>query len=610
MESKEKISWLPTSVKEAEERGWHTPDVILFSGDAYIDHPSFGTAVIGRLLESLGLKVVVVPQPNWRDDLRDFKKFGVPRLFFGISAGSMDSMVNHYTAAKRRRANDAYTAGGQAGFRPDMPTIVYTRILKQLYPETPVVIGGIEASLRRFTHYDYWKDCLKPSILQESGADMLIYGMGEKPLTDLCKLLKQGIPFRQLTNIRQTCIIRKKGENFATDKKWKTISLYAHEECLKDPLKHAVNFRYIEEESNSLDASLLIQPIGEEQVIVNPPYPPLTTEEIDRIYDLPFTRLPHPRYRGKEIPAYNMIRHSVTLHRGCFGGCAFCTISAHQGKFISSRSEASILKEIEKITRMPDFKGTISDLGGPSANMYGMHGKNPQLCKQCKRASCAFPRICKNLDTDHSSLLKIYQSVSRQEKIKHCFIGSGIRYDLCLHDTGNIQVNRANTAYLEEVIKHHVSGHFKVAPEHSAEHVLRLMRKPSFRLFYALKQKFDAINSAQGQNQQIVPYFISSHPGCRTVDMAELAVATKELHFRLEQVQDFTPTPMTLATTMYYTGYHPYSLEKVPSPKSEQEKKTQHMFFFWYKKEYREKIKNSLLRLKRPDLLKKIYNHT
>lgn len=607
MKQEQHLQWLPTSAKEVKERGWEYLDVIIFSGDAYVDHPSFGGAVIGRLLESLGLKVAIVPQPNWQDDLRDFKKLGQPRLFFGISAGCMDSMVNHYTAAKRKRSDDAYTPEGRAGARPDMPTIVYTRILKQLYPETPVVVGGIEASLRRFTHYDYWKDCLKPSILAESKADMLIYGMGEKPLTDICRMLQKGIPFRNLTNIPQTAVFRSKDENVATNKKWKTITLYSHENCLKEKKKHAENFRYIEEESNSIEAARLIQAVGEMQIIVNPPYPPLTTKELDTVYDLPFTRLPHPRYKGKEIPAYNMIRHSVTMHRGCFGGCAFCTISAHQGKFISSRSPESIQKELERITEMPDFKGTISDLGGPSANMYAMQGKNQDICKQCKRASCAYPTICKNLNTDHGPLLRVYETARKQTGIKHCFIGSGIRYDLCLNDSGNKSVDQTNKEYLETVVRYHVSGRFKVAPEHSADTVLHLMRKPSFRLFQQLKSLFDEINRKHKLNEQIIPYFISSHPGCRPEDMAELAIATKQLDFRLEQVQDFTPTPMTLATTMYYTGYHPYSLQKIASPKSEKEKKQQNMFFFWYKKELRELIISSLRKMKRPDLISKLY---
>lgn len=608
MNTEQLLQWLPTSVKEVNERGWEYLDVILFSGDAYVDHPSFGVAVIGRLLESLGLKVAIVPQPNWQDDLRDFRKLGRPTLFFGICPGSMDSMVNHYTAAKRRRSDDAYTPDGRAGARPDMPTIVYTQILKQLYPEVPVVIGGIEASLRRFTHYDYWKDKLKPSILAESGADMLIYGMGEKPLAEICKLLKKGVPFNSLTNIPQTGILLDKEEAYATNKKWQVIQLHSHETCLSEPKKHADNFRHIEEESNSMEAAKLVQFISDRQLVVNPPYPPATTTEIDAIYDLPFTRLPHPRYKNKEIPAYNMIRHSVTMHRGCFGGCAFCTISAHQGKMISSRSEPSILKELEQITGMTDFKGTISDLGGPSANMYGMTGKDPDICRKCKRASCAFPVICKNLDTDHSKLLHVYEAARKQAGIKHCFIGSGIRYDLCLHDSGDKRVNRTNQEYLETVIRHHVSGRLKVAPEHSSDNVLKQMRKPSFNLFYQMKEKFDMVNNKYKLNQQLIPYFISSHPGCQLEDMAELASTTKELDFKLEQVQDFTPTPMTLATTMYYSGYHPYSLQKIKSPRTEEEKKMQNMFFFWYKKEFRDKIIDTLRKIKRPDLIKKIYD--
>ena len=601
--------WLPTTKKEVEQRGWNSIDVILFSGDAYVDHPSFGAAVIGRLLESLGLKVAIVPQPNWQDDLRDFKKLGKPNLFFGISPGCMDSMVNHYTAAKRRRSDDAYTPGNRSGARPDMPTIVYTRILKELFPDTPVIIGGIEASLRRFTHYDYWKDTLKPSILFESQADMLVYGMGEKPLTELCQMLRRGIPFHSLTNIPQTCVLRDKEEKYATNKRWQTITLASHEECLTDKKKYATNFRYIEEESNSIHAAKLIQPIEDKLIIVNPPYPPMTTDEIDAVYDLPFTRLPHPKYKDKEIPAYNMIRHSITLHRGCFGGCAFCTISAHQGKFIASRSEQSVLREVQHVCEMPDFKGTISDLGGPSANMYAMRGKDLNICGLCKRPSCLHPTVCKNLNTDHSHLLQLYNKVRQEPRVKHCFIGSGIRYDLVMHRTGNREVDSTNREYLETVIKHHVSGRFKVAPEHSSDNVLHLMRKPSFKLFHELTARFNAINKKEHLKQQIIPYFISSHPGCNLVDMAELAIQTKELDFRLEQVQDFTPTPMTLATDMYYSGLHPYSSRKIQSAKTETEKKRQNIFFFWYKREFKDEIIGILTKLKRNDLVKRLYSN-
>ena len=601
--------WLPTTKKEVEQRGWKSIDVILFTGDAYVDHPSFGGAVIGRLLESLGLNVAIVPQPNWQDDLRDFKKLGKPNLFFGISPGCMDSMVNHYTAAKRRRSDDAYTPGNRSGARPDMPTIVYTKILKELFPDTPVIIGGIEASLRRFTHYDYWKDSLRPSILIESQADMLVYGMGKKPLSEICRMLQRGIPFHNLTNIPQTSVIRRKNEKYATNKKWQTITLASHEECLSDKRKYAINFRYIEEESNSIHAAKLVQPIGDELIIVNPPYPPMTTAEIDAIYDLPFTRLPHPKYRGKEIPAYNMIRHSITMHRGCFGGCAFCTISAHQGKFISSRSEASILREVQHICDMPDFRGTITDLGGPSANMYMIKGKDHHICERCKRPSCLHPIVCKNLNTDHSHLLHLYDQVRRDTRVKHCFVGSGIRYDLSMYRTGNKEVDAINREYLETVIRHHVSGRFKVAPEHSSDKVLHLMRKPSFKLFRELTVRFNAMKNKEHLKQQIIPYFISSHPGCSLEDMADLAINTKELDFKLEQVQDFTPTPMTLATDMYYSGFHPYSLRKIQSAKTETEKKRQNIFFFWYKREFKNEIIGILSKLKRTDLVKRLYSN-
>ena len=607
--------WLPTTKKEVELRGWDELDVILFSGDAYVDHPSFGPAVICRILEAQGLRVAIVPQPNWRDDLRDFKKLGRPRLFFGISAGCMDSMVNKYTANKRLRSEDAYTPDGRPDMRPEYPSIVYSQILKKLYPDVPVILGSIEASLRRLSHYDYWQDKVQKSILCDSGADLLIYGMGEKPIVELTRKMKELLPVEDASltagelkkiagTIPQTAYLCRATEwtPAAND-----IQLYSHEECLADKKKQASNFRHIEEESNKYAASRITQEVDNKVVIVNPPYPPPTTRELDAVYALPFTRLPHPRYKGKEIPAYNMIRHSVTLHRGCFGGCAFCTISAHQGKFIVSRSPESIRQELEQITAMPDFKGTVTDLGGPSANMYHMKGKNEEICRLCKRASCAYPTVCKNLNTDHGPLLRIYEEARQVPGIKHCFIGSGIRYDLCLSDTGNKEVDKTNRRYLETVIRHHVSGRFKVAPEHCSPTVLGLMRKPAFGLFQQLKSIFDEINRKHRLNEQIIPYFISSHPGCRPEDMAELAVATKALDFKLEQVQDFTPTPMTVATTIYYSGYHPYSLQKIDTAKSEKEKKQQNMFFFWYKREFREQIMTLLRRIHRADLIPKLY---
>ena len=591
--------WLPTTKKEVELRGWDELDVIIFSGDAYVDHPSFGAAVIGRILEAEGLRVAIVPQPNWRDDLRDFKKLGRPRLFFGISAGCMDSMVNKYTANKRLRSDDAYTPDARPDMRPEYPSIVYTQILKRLFPDVPVFLGGIEASMRRLTHYDYWQDRVRPSILVDSGADLLIYGMGEKPIVELTRRLMEGRP---LDDVPQTAYLAREVSPVEGD-----ITLYSHEECLKDKKKEAANFRHIEEESNKYAAARILQKVGKQLVVVNPPYPPLTTEELDHSFDLPYTRLPHPKYKGKRIPAYDMIKHSVNIHRGCFGGCAFCTISAHQGKFIVSRSKESILREVKAVMELPDFKGYLSDLGGPSANMYRMQGTNLDLCKKCKRPSCIHPKVCPNLNTDHRPLLDIYHAVDALPGIKKSFIGSGVRYDLLLHESKDPKVNQSTREYTRELIARHVSGRLKVAPEHTSDRVLSVMRKPPFAQFETFKKIFDRINQEEGLRQQLIPYFISSHPGCHEEDMAELAVITKRLDFHLEQVQDFTPTPMTVSTEAWYTGYHPYTLEPVFSAKTQREKLAQRQFFFWYKPEERRNIVNELRRIGRSDLIDKLY---
>ena len=603
--------WLPTTKKEVELRGWNELDVILFSGDAYVDHPSFGSAVIGRILEAEGLRVAIVPQPNWRDDLRDFKKLGKPRLFFGISAGCMDSMVNKYTANRRLRSDDAYTPDARPDMRPDYPTIVYSQILKRLYPDVPIIIGGIEASMRRLSHYDYWQDCVRPSILIDSGADMLIYGMGEKPIVEIVKRWNENTKvdtedsskgIQLPTSIPQTAFI-----SSTIIPKKEDIVLYSHEECKKDKKKQAANFRHIEEESNKYTAARILQRVGERTVIVNPPYPPMSTEELDHSFDLPYTRLPHPKYKGKRIPAYDMIKHSVNIHRGCFGGCAFCTISAHQGKFITSRSKESILREVEKVMELPDFKGYLSDLGGPSANMYGMKGNNQELCKKCKRPSCIHPQVCPNLNTNHNQLLDIYHAVDAIPGIKKSFIGSGVRYDLLLHHSKDADTNKNNQAYTRELITRHVSGRLKVAPEHTSDRVLSIMRKPSFLQFKEFKKIFDRINQEENLRQQLIPYFISSHPGCKEEDMAELAVITKRLDFHLEQIQDFTPTPMTVSSETWYTGFHPYTLEPIFSAKTQREKLSQRMFFFWYKPEERRNIINELRRIGRQDLIDKLY---
>ena len=595
--------FLPTTKKELELRGWDELDVILFSGDAYVDHPSFGAAVIGRVLEAAGYKVAIVPQPDWHGDYRDFKKLGRPRLFFGIAPGCMDSMVNKYTANRRLRSEDAYSPDGRHDMRPEYPTIVYTKILKQLYPDVPVVLGGIEASLRRLTHYDYWQDSLRPCILLDSGADMITYGMGEKPTLELARRLSEGERIQDIRDLPQSVYLASDITPSADD-----IVLHSHEECLRNKRAQAENFRHIEEQSNMMHAQRLIQSVGGRCVVVNPPYPPMTTEELDASFDLPYTRQPHPKYKGKRIPAYDMIKHSVNIHRGCFGGCAFCTISAHQGKFISCRSKESILKEVKQVIQMPDFKGYLSDLGGPSANMYGMHGRNLNACEKCRRPSCIHPQICPNLDTDHSKLLDIYHAVDALPGIKRSFIGSGVRYDLLLYRSKDEAANRAAQEYTRELITRHVSGRLKVAPEHTSDRVLYLMRKPSFQQFYEFKRLFDRINREENLHEQIIPYFISSHPGCKEEDMAELAVITKGLDFHLEQVQDFTPTPMTNATETWYTGYDPYTLEPVFSAKSQNEKLAQRQYFFWYKPEERRRIEQSLRRIGRPDLIKRLYD--
>lgn len=598
--------WLPITTKEVEARGWGELDVILISGDAYVDHPAFGTAVIGRIMESEGLRIAIVPQPNWQDDLRDFKKMGRPKMFFGVTSGCMDSMVNHYTASKRKRSTDAYTPGGDAGFRPDYATIVYTKILKKIYPEIPVIIGGIEASLRRVTHYDYWEDKLMPSILEMSGADLLVYGMGEPPLREIVRLAKRGVPISSLTTIPQTAVLIDKDDKLPKNKNWEDLTLSSHETCLRDKRAFAANFKHIEQESNKVKARRILQDIGEKTLVVNPPYPPMEEKEIDASFDLPYTRLPHPKYNKRgSIPAYEMIRFSVNMHRGCFGGCSFCTISAHQGKFIASRSEESIMKEVDAVTEMPDFKGYISDLGGPSANMYRMKGKDQSICDRCVAPSCIHPVVCSNLDTSHKPLTEIYKKAAAHPEVKKAFVGSGIRYDL-LVDSYNKNNDGSSDEYMEQLVTNHVCGRLKVAPEHTSDNTLKVMRKPSFKHFHEFKKKYDRINKKHGLKQPLIPYFISSHPGSEVEDMANLAAETKDMGFRLEQVQDFTPTPMTVATIIYYTGLHPYTLRPIYTAKSKQEKKKQHLFFFWHKRENHQEIRDKLTELGREDLIEKL----
>lgn len=609
MKNYQLTDFLPTTKKECQLRGWDQLDVILFSGDAYVDHPSFGVAVIGRMLEAAGYRVAIVPQPDWHGDYRDFKKLGKPKLFFGISPGCMDSMVNKYTANKRLRHEDAYSPDGRHDCRPEYPTIVYTKILKQLYPDIPVVLGGIEASMRRLTHYDYWQDKLQKCILCDAGADMILYGMGAKSILTLCERLSAGEKIQHIHDIPQTVYLAQKDDiegGIGED----DILLNSHEECVQNKKAQAENFKHIEEESNKIHAQRLIQKVGHQYAVVNPPYPTLTTNEIDAYYDLPYTRVPHLKYKGKRIPAYEMIKFSVNIHQGCFGGCAFCTISAHQGKFVACRSKESILSEVKKVIDMPDFKGYLSDLGGPSANMYGMSGKNHKACEHCKRPSCIHPQICPNLNTDHSKLLEIYHVVDALPGIKKSFVSSGVRYDLLLHTSKDAKTNEAAQRYTRELIKNHVSGRLKVAPEHTSDHVLQLMRKPSFKQFEQFKQLFDKINQEENLKQQLIPYFISSHPGCHAPDMADLAVKTKKLNFQLEQVQDFTPTPMTVSTETWYTGYDPYTLEPVFSAKSPKDKLAQRQFFFWYKPEERQNIERELRKIGKQELIQGLLGDT
>ncbi|MCO4822243.1 MAG: YgiQ family radical SAM protein [Flavobacteriaceae bacterium] len=598
-------SWLPTTNKEVKIRGWEYLDVILFSGDAYVDHPTFGPAVIGRLLESFGLRVAIVPQPSVTDNLQDFVKMGKPKLFFGVTGGCMDPMISNYNANKKRRDKDAYTPNGDIGFRPDYATTVYSKILKEKWPDTPVLIGGIEASLRRVTHYDYWSDKLMPSILETSKADMLVYGMGEQPLREVVRLLQKGVPFSSITTVKQTAVLLNQDAKIPKNSNWEDVEIQSHEVCLSDKKKYASNFKVIEQESNKLAARRIFQKVANKTLMINPPYPTMTEDEIDASFELPYTRLPHPKYNKRgPIPAYEMIKFSINIHRGCFGGCSFCTISAHQGKFIASRSQESVLREVDIVANMPDFKGYLSDIGGPSANMYKMKGKVQSICDKCVAPSCISPVICSNLDTSHKPLTQLYQAVDKHPKVKKSFIGSGIRHDMLVPEFNKNADPKELDDYTEEVMTKHVSGRLKVAPEHTSDPVLKLMRKPSFKYFHKFKERFDKINIKKGLKLQLIPYFISNHPACEVEDMANLAAETKDMGFQLEQVQGFTPTPMTVATVIYYSGYHPYTLKKVNTPITRKEKDEQHRFFFWYKDENKAWIKKTLNKLGREDLLK------
>lgn len=568
--------FLPTSKKEVEARGWNYLDIILFTGDAYIDHPSFGAAVIGRVLESKGYKVAIVPQPNWQDDLRDFKKLGRPSLFFGVTSGAMDSMVNHYTANKKIRSNDSYTPEGKSGRRPDYAVSVYTKILKQLYPNVPVVLGGIEASLRRISHYDYWSDSIKPSILIDSGADLLVYGMGEKSIIKIAESLSRRgkIKTEELYTIPQIAYISMNLDERQED----FVKLSPYNETLKSKTIFAKNFNIVEKESNKVNSRGIIEDYNGRYVIINPPNKQMTTEELDSYFRLPFTKLPHPRYQNKHIPAYEMIKFSINTHRGCFGACSFCTISAHQGKFVTSRSKESILNEIIALTDHKEFKGVISDIGGPTANMYFMKGYDEIICEACTRASCIYPKICKNLNISPKKMLELYGEVDKIKEVKKSFVSSGIRYDLFLNENGFF--DKEYKDYFIELTTKHTSGWFKVAPEHTSDKVLKYMGKPSFSLFGRLKEEFDDLMHQKQLKYKIVPYFISSHPGSTSKEMKELQNNKYLKNIKLEQVQDFTPTPMTRSSVIFYSGIDPSTGEPVYVERIASKKLKQKEFFF------------------------------
>lgn len=591
--------WLPVTKEELDKRGWDEVDVIIITGDAYVDHPSFGGAVIGRILEDEGLRVALLPQPNWRDDLRDFKKLGKPRLFFGITSGCMDSMVNHYTAFRRRRSDDAYTPGGKAGFRPDYACSVYSKIIKQLFPDTPVILGGVEASLRRTTHYDYWSDELRPSILEDSGADLLVFGMGDISIRQIARALQQGRSISGLQEIPQTAFLVSDRRKLPVVKSWEDLELPSHEACLASRKQVATHFTLFETDSNMLRQKRLLQKTGKHWLVMNPSAGPITTAALDASFELPYTRLPHPRYSKRGIiPAYEMIRFSINIHRGCFGGCSFCTISAHQGKFISSRSEESVLAELKKVAALPGFRGHVSDLGGPSANMYGMTGRTLAPCERCRRPSCIYPSRCPNLQTDHKRLLDLYQRAMATNGVTKITIGSGVRYDMLVGASADESRKNHHAEYLRQLIRFHVSGRLKIAPEHTSDEVLKRMRKPSFRHYAAFLAQFQKISREAGLKQEVIPYFISSHPGCRLQDMAHLAAETKKLGLHLEQVQDFTPTPLTLSSVMYYCGFDPYTGEKLTIAREIEDKQAQNRFFFWYKKENRAWVNERMRQLK------------
>jgi uncharacterized radical SAM protein YgiQ len=554
--------WLPTTADEVRAHGWDTPDVVFVTGDAYVDHPSFAMAVLSRVLESQGFRVAILPQPDWRSAAA-WRALGRPRLFYAVSAGNMDSMINHYTANKKRRNDDAYSPGGRIGLRPDRPTPAYAQRCREAFPGVPVVIGGIEASLRRIAHFDYWSEQVRPSMLAASKADLLAFGKGEATIVAIARRLAAGQPVTALRDLRGVAYLLGAREALPG---WpgETLALPSLEDVTRDPMLFARMTRTFHHETNPFNARRLTQAHGDRTLVLNPPCLPIGEAEMDAIYDLPYTRRPHPRY-AEPIPAHTMIKDSVQIMRGCFGGCTFCSITMHEGRVIQSRSPRSVLAEVKTIAADPAFKGTISDLGGPTANMYQMRCTRPEVEAVCKRLSCIHPTICKLLGTSHAPTIELMRGARAVPGVKRVHIASGIRMDLANLDD----------AYVDELATHHVGGHLKVAPEHQSDRVLALMKKPSHREFETFARKFRGASERAGKEQYLVPYFIASHPGSRVEDMIELAVFLKKHGYRPRQVQDFIPAPMDIATCIYHTGIDPLTMAPVETVKKLRDRQTQ-----------------------------------
>ncbi len=583
------MPFLPLNATDMKQRGWDELDIIIVSGDAYVDHHAWAAAVLGRFLEARGLRVGIIAQPDV-ESLQDFMMLGRPRLFFAVSPGNVDSMVSHYTSDKKKRNNDAYSPGGQAGKRPDRATIVYCNRLREAYPGVPLVIGGVEPSLRRLAHYDYWSDRVRGSILFDSRADLLVYGMGEYVLAELSRRVSAGEKPNTIRDLRGTCY----GAQSPPDGSTVLPSLAAVKQKPEEFARMTgIIFRHL----NPYNAGVLVQEHGSRYLVQNPPAYPLSTPELDAIYELPYQRRAHPFYaRIGDIPGLEPVQFSILTHRGCFGGCAFCSLALHQGSFIQNRSPGSILREAQKMRSHPDFKGTIPDVGGPSANMYGLKKKNPQQCITCRRLSCLHPRICKNLNPDHSSSLALWRTLREERCAQNIFVASGIRHDLLLADPSR--------EYLKELCRHHIGGQLKIAPEHINPYVTNLMHKPGKSSYLQFIREFKQVNRELGRDQYLVPYFIAAHPGCSSRDMLELAEFIRDhLQYYPEQVQNFTPTPMTLSTCMYYTGIHPLTGQNVSVPKGRKIRDKQRALLQYRNPAHYHLVREALEELKRTDLI-------